>query len=212
MLMDWSAKVVQSRTRLTSGHVPILAPKSANVIYRSTITAYVRSISFTEVKSYISNYLSFYYLSMVQSLRCQLPNNTVKMDAEVYFRFMDLPVELRLMIYENLTFTTHQHPIKTPDDPSTESSGDKHSDVIGAYGTVTKKCFPVAVLGVCKKINLEAKAIVLEKLQQLSHESIRLFMDMGAFAECMDTETTGIMLLNALCLSKRPKGPGNAFG
>ncbi|KAH3906980.1 hypothetical protein HBI56_113630 [Parastagonospora nodorum] len=127
------------------------------------------------------------------------------MDTEVYFRFMDLPVELRLMIYDNLTFTTHRHLVRNPDNPSATSSGDQQSDVIG---TVTMKSFPVAVLAVCKEINLEAKSIVLEKLQQLAQEPIRLFMDIGAFAECMHTSDTNMTLANALCLpivAQRPR-------
>jgi hypothetical protein len=123
------------------------------------------------------------------------------MDTEVYFRFMDLPVELRLMTYEYLAFTTHQHPIKNPDDPSTGSSGDAHSDAIDAYGTITKTYFPVAVLGVCKEINLEAKAIMLEKVQQLSREPIRLPMDMSAFAKFMNTRGLIDTLVSALGLA-----------
>jgi len=122
------------------------------------------------------------------------------MDTEVYFRFMDLPVELRLMIYEYLTFMTRQHPIKKPDNPSTGSGSDKHSDVTDTYGTMTKKYFPVAILGVCKEINLEAKAIVLEKLQQLSRNPVRLSMDMSVFAEIMNTRGLIKTLVNALGL------------
>jgi hypothetical protein len=102
----------------------------------------------------------------------------------VTFRFLDLPKELRLMVYERITPATHRSVVKhqsvTKLDPATANRND------GAKGSepsmmVICKTLDVALLATCSQIYHEARPFLAPKLQELMVEPVRLLMDYKLF-------------------------------
>jgi hypothetical protein len=90
------------------------------------------------------------------------------------FRLLDLPAELRLMVYENVKTTvnriTFTHSPLDPDD----QDGAKASSII-----LTIKSLPVALLRTSRFIHQEAKATMSTKILQLEQEPVRVETDIG---------------------------------
>jgi hypothetical protein len=78
------------------------------------------------------------------------------------FRFLDLPAELRLMVYEAIPNTTRRQTFEHVEDGQTLSV------------TLTKRCLLVSLLATSKYIHREAKQIIGKKLRQLELEPIRV--------------------------------------
>jgi hypothetical protein len=109
--------------------------------------------------------------------------------------FLDLPVELRLMVYKLLpNRTTRTRYVKRDSDGTSTSS----------FTTITYTA-PTAILATCKAINNEAAAILLKTTQQLLPGAGAGATDEYSFrsgtAPRMETEISALDILGA------PKGP-----
>jgi hypothetical protein len=94
------------------------------------------------------------------------------------FRFLDLPPELRVMIYNRLPSTT------------------RHCTLVDLMSSTTPpltraalvvKYFPVSILSTCKLIRHEATPVLLPRLQRLRAEPMRLITDTLYFEPVMGT-------------------------
>ncbi|KAF1939325.1 hypothetical protein EJ02DRAFT_457082 [Clathrospora elynae] len=81
------------------------------------------------------------------------------------FRFLDLPTELRLMVYEYLPVTTRHHVLQDP-----------HSNTPSTI-TLVAKSLSVALLAANRLISEEAKQILSKKLAFLKTEPLRFIAD-----------------------------------
>jgi hypothetical protein len=79
--------------------------------------------------------------------------------SEGVFRFLDLPVELRLIVYERLPVTTRHHALN---DPAHRSLGFLDRP-LSKVAQVTK-CWPVELLRTCHRIYSEARPIAAAML------------------------------------------------
>jgi hypothetical protein len=91
------------------------------------------------------------------------------------FRFLDLPPELRLMVYENLEFTT-THTLKR-----LRRRKDNRDDRWKTAGdlTLVVKFLSVSILATCQAINSEATPIMDRRLARLRSEPLRLVIDVS---------------------------------
>jgi hypothetical protein len=106
---------------------------------------------------------------------------TASMCDHDHFRLLDLPVELRTLIYEKLSCTNRRHIVEGGGSPV--MNGTQNSPQPIATGLTP--AFPVAILATCRQIHLESRTIVGKILQRLPKHPKRLIMDTRAFAVCM---------------------------
>ncbi|KAF2819132.1 hypothetical protein CC86DRAFT_375306 [Ophiobolus disseminans] len=93
------------------------------------------------------------------------------------FRLLDLPVDLRLMVYESIPIITRHHDFQTP---SLEPEGPQ------GMVTLVTKSFETAILATCRTINNEAGRIIAPKLEKLRVEPMRLMIEPDAVEFCCD--------------------------
>jgi hypothetical protein len=91
------------------------------------------------------------------------------MDTQI-FRFLDLPAELRLMVYDHLTPDIHRSTWKAP---TTSTTSDTSTTELSSIVT-TEKVLSPAILRVCKVIHTEADPILSKELQKMMPEPFRL--------------------------------------
>ncbi|KAH8724740.1 hypothetical protein GQ44DRAFT_772784 [Phaeosphaeriaceae sp. PMI808] len=95
------------------------------------------------------------------------------------FRFLDLPKELRLMIYERIPITTKHHTMPNFKDmvrlePRQERPGESTSRI-----TIVTKSFPlVGILSTCRCIHNEAKAFLHDTIRLLKADPLCIIVDM----------------------------------
>ncbi|KAF2637780.1 hypothetical protein P280DRAFT_367745, partial [Massarina eburnea CBS 473.64] len=90
------------------------------------------------------------------------------------FRFLDLPTELRVMIYEFLPYQTIHHTLNIPT-ATTSNPNSKKQDPTQI--TLVSKGIPVQLLATCKKIRNEAQKYLEPKLSQLKTQTPRIIVD-----------------------------------
>jgi hypothetical protein len=95
------------------------------------------------------------------------------------FRFLDLPSELRLMVYEEIKADTRHYRLK---DPVFEA---RSHGMPASYITLVTQNLPVVLLATCHLINEEAKPIFAPKLAALRNEPAQYIVDSASF----DTST-----------------------
>jgi hypothetical protein len=82
------------------------------------------------------------------------------------FRFMDLPAELRLMVYEFLPREIKHYAIR--------ATPTKESDRGPPPVTFVKKAVPTSILAICKAVYTEANAIVQRTIETFILESTQI--------------------------------------
>jgi len=108
------------------------------------------------------------------------------------FRFLDLPKELRLMVYEFIPVATRHHVLRdftfrdphtnlivrlfTPTDP----------EAVSTVTLVTKSLHVTGILSTCRLIHDEAKAVLAKKLDKLKSDPLRLIVDAPSIKPTLD--------------------------
>jgi hypothetical protein len=96
------------------------------------------------------------------------------------FRFLDLPPELRLMVYKEIDPHTRHYRLK---DPAFQPNSD---DIPPSYITLVTKSLPVALLATCRLINAEAAPILAPKLKKLRKEAPHFIVDSASFGNLIE--------------------------
>jgi hypothetical protein len=91
------------------------------------------------------------------------------------FRFLDLPPELRCIVYEQIGITTKHHTLESTNAP------DKYSEI-----TLVRKSLPVQILATCRLINDEAKTFLRPKLAKLRNQPLRFLVDCASATALVD--------------------------
>jgi hypothetical protein len=90
------------------------------------------------------------------------------------FRFLNLPAELRLIVYEFLTIHMRHHTVYTMK-PSVAKPDDEHPSV-----TIILHQVSVQILRVCHAIRNEAQAIMALQVERIREHTPRIIVDSGA--------------------------------
>jgi hypothetical protein len=107
------------------------------------------------------------------------------------FRLLDLPAELRVMVYERVTPTTHQHVLAGPG-----PNGDP------SYSVLVRQGLPTALLQTCRQIEHEAKSSFDKKYDEILKEPVRFVVDKYAAIPLVSSHSPLIA-----CFGIQPKAP-----
>jgi hypothetical protein len=86
------------------------------------------------------------------------------------FRLLDLPAELRLMIYEQIDFTTTSRELG-PEASALKSGASSPTTASTVY--MSRKALDCSILATSRQVYLEAASIFAAKLQQLAENPVR---------------------------------------
>ena len=116
------------------------------------------------------------------------------------FRFLDLPPELRCMVYEQLNIVTRRHVLSDSD--VRQTSYPNASQTTDLSMTLLRKSLPVTLLTACQLVKVEAMPILATKLRELEKEPVRFQLSYGGataltdpdspFAGCFDTDSANV--------------------
>jgi hypothetical protein len=128
-----------------------------------------RSVRFLEV---ISDFLT---RKKADKARAKAHHHFADFEREGLFRFLDLPKELRLMVYESLTIKTEHCTYKScvVYCPFEKLNG----KVTYMFTTVTKSLPGVMILGACKLVSDEAERIIRRKLRTILNQPPKILVE-----------------------------------
>ncbi|KAI4679038.1 uncharacterized protein J4E88_006330 [Alternaria novae-zelandiae] len=89
------------------------------------------------------------------------------------FRFLDLPAELRFMVYEEIETSTCHYRLRDP----TFKPESEEQTTQASYMTLAVKSLPVALLATCRLIHEEAAPFLAPKLETLRDEPSHFIID-----------------------------------
>ncbi|KAF2657408.1 hypothetical protein K491DRAFT_654776, partial [Lophiostoma macrostomum CBS 122681] len=97
------------------------------------------------------------------------------------FRFLDLPPELRLMVYERIAIKTSYHVVKngifTQDVPRALAAHHEAGNPRPApMSTLVVRSIDVCILATCREIQTEAFPILQPLLQEVAGDPVRLIV------------------------------------
>ncbi|KAF2112179.1 hypothetical protein BDV96DRAFT_649538 [Lophiotrema nucula] len=95
-----------------------------------------------------------------------------------HFPFLNLPSELRLMIYEHLSITTRHHTL------SFKTKFSRYLKPTMLSVTLVTRTLPVPLLRTCKQIHSEASPTLSNPLSKLKKEPIKFIIDVEQFKYC----------------------------
>jgi hypothetical protein len=105
---------------------------------------------------------------------CPSPSST----EDKPFRFLDLPIELRCMVYEEIEMSTSHYRLKDP----TITDASEEQTTPASYMTLLVKSLPVSILATCQTINKEEAALLAPKLETLRNEPSHFIVDSTSFS------------------------------
>jgi hypothetical protein len=100
--------------------------------------------------------------------------------ATVPFRFLDLPCELRCMVYEKIVIETKCHTLEQQESGCSGDVWPLVPNVTNSPVKLIRKSLPVALLRTCRLINNEATAFFKSPMEELAKEPLRFVLDYSA--------------------------------
>ncbi|KAG9196233.1 hypothetical protein G6011_01354 [Alternaria panax] len=94
------------------------------------------------------------------------------------FRFLDLPAELRYMVYEAIEATTKKRELDVTDRSKTLAD---RSLIVMFRGAIQ-----MSILATCRLVNQEASPIMARKTQTMTNEPVRFLMDWDVVVATQD--------------------------
>ncbi|KAI4679097.1 uncharacterized protein J4E88_006390 [Alternaria novae-zelandiae] len=99
------------------------------------------------------------------------------------FRFLDLPAELRCMVYEALDVATRKekyNPTRKHEPPYVQIEQDDSWPQGNGKLVMYRRALPMSILATCRLVNKEAAPIIAQKLQKMVKEPVRFRMNWKA--------------------------------